>query len=220
MMWMQSVDAIDQLVKGVIIGVVASAPMGPVGVLTVQRTLNKGRAYGWVTGIGASVSDLLYALVTGLGMSFVMDFVSNPRTMHWLQLVGAVMLFLFGVHTYKSDPSQSMRNVSHRRGSLMHNAATGFAVTLSNPLIVFLFVALYARFAFVVPDHPVEQAIGYLGIVAGAVGWWTWLTYTINKVRARFDVSGIVWLNRTIGVVVMAVSLLGFYFTLRGKALY
>lgn len=220
MMWMQSVDAIDQLVKGVIIGVVASAPMGPVGVLTVQRTLNKGRAYGWVTGIGASVSDLLYALVTGLGMSFVMDFVSNPRTMHWLQLVGAVMLFLFGVHTYKSDPSQSMRNVSHRRGSLMHNAATGFVVTLSNPLIVFLFVALYARFAFVVPDHPVEQAIGYLGIVAGAVGWWTWLTYTINKVRARFDVSGIVWLNRTIGVVVMAVSLLGFYFTLRGKALY
>lgn len=217
---MQSVDAIDQLVKGVIIGVVASAPMGPVGVLTVQRTLNKGRAYGWVTGIGASVSDLLYALVTGLGMSFVMDFVSNPRTMHWLQLVGAVMLFLFGVHTYKSDPSQSMRNVSHRRGSLMHNAATGFVVTLSNPLIVFLFVALYARFAFVVPDHPVEQAIGYLGIVAGAVGWWTWLTYTINKVRARFDVSGIVWLNRTIGVVVMAVSLLGFYFTLRGKALY
>lgn len=220
MMWMQSVDAIDQLVKGVIIGVVASAPMGPVGVLTVQRTLNKGRAYGWVTGVGASVSDLLYALVTGLGMSFVMDFVSNPRTMHWLQLVGAVMLFLFGVHTYKSDPSQSMRNVSHRRGSLMHNAATGFVVTLSNPLIVFLFVALYARFAFVVPDHPVEQAIGYLGIVAGAVGWWTWLTYTINKVRARFDVSGIVWLNRTIGVVVMAVSLLGFYFTLRGKALY
>lgn len=220
MMWMQSVDAIDQLVKGVIIGIVASAPMGPVGVLTVQRTLNKGRAYGWVTGIGAAVSDLLYALVTGLGMSFVMDFVSNPRTMHWLQLTGAVMLFLFGVHTYKSDPSQSMRNVSHRRGSLMHNAATGLAVTLSNPLIVFLFVALYARFAFVVPDHPVEQAIGYLGIVAGAVGWWTWLTYTINKVRARFDVGGIVWLNRTIGVVVMVVSLLGFYFTLRGKALY
>ncbi len=220
MMWMQSVDAIDQLVKGVIIGIVASAPMGPVGVLTVQRTLNKGRAYGWVTGIGAAVSDLLYALVTGLGMSFVMDFVSNPRTMHWLQLTGAVMLFLFGVHTYKSDPSQSMRNVSHRRGSLMHNAATGLAVTLSNPLIVFLFVALYARFAFVVPDHPVEQAIGYLGIVAGAFGWWTWLTYTINKVRARFDVGGIVWLNRTIGVVVMVVSLLGFYFTLRGKALY
>lgn len=220
MIWMQSVDAIDQLVKGVIIGIVASAPMGPVGVLTVQRTLNKGRVYGWVTGIGAAVSDLLYALVTGLGMSFVMDFVSNPRTMHWLQLTGAVMLFLFGVHTYKSDPSQSMRNVSHRRGSLMHNAATGLVVTLSNPLIVFLFVALYARFAFIVPDHPVEQTIGYLGIVAGAIGWWTWLTYTINKVRARFDVGGIVWLNRTIGVVVMVVSLLGFYFTLRGKALY
>ncbi len=220
MMWIQHVDAIDLVFKGIIIGVVASAPMGPVGVLTVQRTLNKGRWYGFVTGIGAALSDIIYALITGLGMSFVMDFVERPRNMYILQLVGAVMLFAFGWVTYKSNPTKAIHPSKGQRGTLWHNGLTGFLVTLSNPLIVFLFVALFARFAFIVPRHPLEQGVGYLAIVAGAVAWWWCLTYSINKVRNRFDIRGISWLNRTIGVVVMVVSLMGFYFTLRGKALY
>jgi arginine exporter protein ArgO len=73
------IDILDLVLKGLIIGIMASAPMGPVGVLCVQRTLNKGRWYGFVTGIGAAVSDLIYALITGLGMSFVMDLITNPR---------------------------------------------------------------------------------------------------------------------------------------------
>jgi len=220
MMWIQHVDAIDLAFKGVLIGVVASAPMGPVGVLTVKRTLNKGRWFGFVTGLGAALSDLLYALVTGLGMSFVMDFVERPRNMYVLQLVGAAMLYFFGLITYKSNPENSLRPSSIKKGNMMQNALTGFVVTLSNPLIVFLFVALFARFAFIVPGHPLEQGIGYLGIVAGALLWWYGLTYSINRVRNHFELRRIVWLNRTIGVVVMVVSIIGFYFTLRGKSLY
>ncbi len=220
MMWIQHVDAIDLMFKGVIIGVVASAPMGPVGVLTVQRTLNKGRWYGFVTGLGAALSDIIYALLTGFGMSFVMELVEKPRTMYFVQLAGAVMLFFFGLSTYKSNPTRAIHPSSNRRGTYFHNALTGFLVTLSNPLIVLLFVALFARFAFIVPSHPVEQTMGYLALLFGAVGWWYALTYSINKVRNRFDIRGIVWLNRTIGIVVMAVSLIGFYFTLRGKSLY
>lgn len=74
------IDIVNLVFKGIMIGIIASAPMGPVGVLCVQRTLNKGRWYGFVTGIGASVSDIIYALITGLGMSFVMDFVNNAQT--------------------------------------------------------------------------------------------------------------------------------------------
>ena len=67
----------DILVKGFIIGVVVSAPLGPVGVLCIQRTLNKGRWYGFVTGLGASLSDIAYALLTGYGMSFVSDYINK-----------------------------------------------------------------------------------------------------------------------------------------------
>ena len=67
------IDLLELILKGIIIGIIASAPMGPVGILCIQRTLKKGRWYGFVTGIGASLSDIIYALITGLGMSFVME---------------------------------------------------------------------------------------------------------------------------------------------------
>lgn len=82
----------DILVKGFIIGVVVSAPLGPVGVLCIQRTLNKGRWYGFVTGLGASLSDIAYALLTGYGMSFVFDYIN--KNIFYLQLLGSVMLLL------------------------------------------------------------------------------------------------------------------------------
>ena len=92
-MWFEPVSTLDLIIKGLLIGVVASAPMGPVGVLCIQRTLNKGRWYGFVTGIGAAFSDIIYALITGFGMSFVVDFIENKDNMFYLQMAGSIMLF-------------------------------------------------------------------------------------------------------------------------------
>ena len=96
---------------------------------------------------------------------------------------------------------------------------TGFLVTFSNPLIIFLFVALFARFTFVVPDHVVQQSLGYLSVFVGAMIWWFVLTYFIDKVRSRFDVKGIYLLNRLIGVVVIVASIVGLAVTLTGLSL-
>ena len=102
----------DILVKGFIIGVVVSAPLGPVGVLCIQRTLNKGRWYGFVTGLGASLSDIAYALLTGYGMSFVFDYIN--KNIFYLQLLGSIMLLLlvyipFGVIRY--NPFVRLRRI-------------------------------------------------------------------------------------------------------------
>ena len=91
------IDILDQMIKGILIGIIASAPMGPVGVLCVQRTLNKGRWYGFVTGIGAAASDFIYALITGFGMSFVMELVTEPKTLFALKIFGSILLLLFGI---------------------------------------------------------------------------------------------------------------------------
>ena len=106
MMWIESVNAIDLAVRGMVVGIVASAPMGPVGVLTVQRTFNKGRWYGFATGLGAALSDLIYAMLTGLGMSFVMDFIERPTTIFCLKILGSIMLFFFGAYTYFVKPTK------------------------------------------------------------------------------------------------------------------
>ncbi len=217
-MWFENVTLLDLTVKGMVIGIMCSAPMGPVGVLCIQRTLNKGRWFGLVTGLGAALSDIIYALVTGLGMSFVLEFIEQPRTMYILQLVGSVLLFAFGYYTFYSRPQ--LRPPSKNRGTLMHNLFTSFLLTLGNPLIVFLFVALFARFTFIVPEHPWHQGLGYLSIFLGAMLWWYGLTYVIDKVRVSFDINRIWLINRIIGIIVMTVAVLGLVSTLLGLTLY
>ena len=135
-------NILDIVFKGLLIGIIASAPMGPVGILCVQRTLNKGRWFGFVTGCGAAVSDMIYAGITGLGMGLVVDFVNNDTNRFYLQIVGSLTLLAFGYYTYRTDPIKKMRKPGQSKGTLTHNAITAFLVTLSNPLIIFLFMAL------------------------------------------------------------------------------
>ena len=209
----------DIIWKGFIIGVVVSAPLGPVGVLCIQRTLNKGRWYGFVTGLGASLSDIAYALITGYGMSFVFDYVN--KNIFYLQLFGSILLLAFGLYTFRSNPVQSIRPVSTNRGSYFHNFITAFVVPLRNPLLILLFIGLFARLAFVSEGVLVFEAVsGYLAIALGALTWWFGITYFVNKVRKQFNLRGIWVLNRVIGSVVMLVSLGALILTLTGNSLY
>ena len=196
-----------------LIGLIASAPMGPVGVLCVQRTLNKGRWYGFITGIGAVVSDLIYAAITAYGMSYVMDVLNNQQTRMYLQIVGSVLLLVFGLYTYKSDPTKKIHNSGNGRGTLWHNGVTAFLVTFSNPLIIFLFLASYAQFAFVMPNHPFEMVVGFLSIIFGALLWWYGLTWLIDKIRGKFDANGIRLINQVIGSVLVLCSIIMFFGT-------
>ena len=202
------IDILDMIFKGLVIGVLASAPMGPVGILCVQRTLNKGRWYGFVTGVGATASDLFYALITGLGMSFVMDLVNNSQNRFFLQIAGSIMLLAFGIFTFRSNPTKNMHHSGTNKGSLIHNGVTAFLVTISNPLIILLFMACFAQLAFITPGHPIEMCIGYLSIVCGAILWWFGLTWLIDVIRTKFEDYGIIIINRIIGSVVIIFSIL------------
>lgn len=96
---------------------------------------------------------------------------------------------------------------------------TAFFVTFSNPLIIFLFIGLFARFSFVMPGSPIGfQLVGYLAIIMGAVSWWFSITYFVNKVRTRFNVRGIWMLNRIIGVAVIVAAMVGFVLAATGKS--
>lgn len=202
------IDILDCIYKGIIIGILASAPMGPVGILCVQRTLNKGRWYGFVTGIGAAASDIIYALITGFGMSFVMDFINNAQNKFLLQILGSIMLLIFGLYCFMSNPMKNAHKSSNKKGTLTHNAITAFFVTLSNPLIIFLFMATFAQFAFIIPDHPFEMSVGYLAIIGGALLWWFGLTWVIDKIRSKFDNNSVIIINKVIGSVVIIFSLI------------
>ncbi|MGN0087358.1 MAG: LysE family translocator [Alloprevotella sp.] len=218
--WLEYSSPFLLLVKGLLIGVIASAPMGPVGVLCIQRTMLKGRSYGLATGAGAALSDIIYALITGLGMSFVMDFVEQGQTLFILKLLGSAMLFVFGIYMLRIDPRKCIRRPSGNKGTLVHNFVTAFFVTFSNPLIIFLFIALFNMFTFVIPDNLFGQCVGYISIVAGAMLWWAGLTYVLTRMTRNFGLRGIFRLNHTIGVVVVAVSVIYALMTLLHLSLY
>lgn len=202
------IDIIDMILKGLCIGVIASAPMGPVGILCIQRTLNKGRWYGFVTGIGAALSDIIYALITGYGMSFVMDLITNPTNKFWLQIFGSLILLAFGVHSFFQNPTKNMHQSNKKKkGTLVYNGITAFWITFLNPLIILLFMAAFAQFAFIIPDHPLEMTVGYLSIISGALIWWFGLSWLVDKVRNKFDNFGIIIINRIIGSLVILFSL-------------
>lgn len=206
--WAEFQSTFQLVVKGLIIGVIVSAPMGPTGLLCIQRTMSKGREYGLVTGAGAATSDMIYAIITGLGMSVVMDFIEQPQNIFWLKVAGSILLLFFGIHTFRSNPTRKMHTPSGQKGTLLNNYVSAFLITFANPLIIFMFIALFAQLTFVVPTNFLGVVFGYLSILCGAMLWWGGLTFMLTKMKHSFGETGLVLMNRIIGGIVIFVSLI------------
>lgn len=203
------------IIQGLLIGIICSAPCGPVGILCIKRVLRKGFKFGIITGLGAALSDIIYALIVGFGMTFVTDFVNNKDNQLLMQLSGSAMLLIFGIYMLLSHPKKHDVKISTDLG-LLNNFLTAFLLTFSNPLIILVFIALFARFSFITPDYPVNLGVGFISIVVGAMIWWVLLSFVINKIRNNFSDKYIRILNITIGIVVIATSIVGFVFTITG----
>lgn len=209
------------LPRGFLIGVLISAPMGPIGMLVIQRTLSKGRWPGMFTGVGASVSDLFYCLLTGFGISFITDLIDRHQLL--LQLVGGIVLAAFGLYLFRKNPTRALKTapgteaaIKAAGNSFWGDLVSGFLLTVSNPLILFFIIGLYARFNFILPEFGVHHHItAYLSILGGALAWWYGITWVVNKLRRRFNVRSMWLLNRIIGTILIGMALVGVGFALK-----
>lgn len=203
--------------RGLAIGIIISAPMGPVGILCVQRTLDKGRKTGLYTGVGAAISDLLYCLLTGFGLSFIEEFLE--RNSNIIQLLGSVVLIGFGVYLFKSNPSRKLKKPSEQRIPAGKNILNGFLFTVSNPLIIFLIIGLFARFNFLMPEIKFyNYIIGFIFIFLGALLWWYFVTFFVDKVRAHFNLRSMWLINKIIGSVIFLFAIVGIITAVTGMA--
>ena len=194
--------------RGVAIGMLISAPMGPVGMLCIQRTLDKGRRAGFFTGVGAALSDLFYCLLTGFGLSFIEEFLE--RNSNIIQLVGSGVLIAFAIYLFKKNPAKSLNRKVAEEISPKKNILGGFLFTFSNPLILFLIIGLFARFNFLMPEIKFyAYFIGFVFIFAGALFWWWLVTLFIDKVRSHFNIRSMWLINRIIGIVILLFAVVG-----------
>lgn len=199
---------LHMIFAGLAIGIIVSAPMGPVGMLCIQRTLNKGRLAGLFTGIGASASDIFYCLLTGFGLSFIEGFINAHQEI--IQLIGSVVLIGFGIYLFKKNPTKDLQKPTTAITSIKKDILTGFLFTFSNPLILFLIIGLFARFNFMNADYRFYHYItGFLFIFIGANLWWYVVTYFVDKVRAHFNLRSMWLINRIIGSVILLFALVG-----------
>lgn len=204
-------ELIHILPCGIAIGILISAPMGPIGMLIIQRTLSKGRWPAFFTGVGASLSDLAYCMLTGFGISFITDFIEANQTL--LQIIGSVVLAAFGIFLFRKNPTRDLHATEAKAlpaNSYFTDAVSGFFLTFSNPLILFFIIGLFARFNLFLPEYNVgHYVLAYASILSGALFWWYLVTMLVNRLRKRFNVRSLWLINRIIGTILFVMAVVG-----------
>ena len=210
MQWkQQSVIMFEIIYKGILIGLCISVPLGPIGMLTIQRTLNKGQKYGIATGLGATTSDLIYTIITLFFLNFVIDLIESHKFI--IQLLGSLVVVVFGWYIYRSNPSQQPKpNESVKKHSLPGDFFTSFGPTLSNPLILFVLIALFARFEFITKQSDFFTLIcGLISILGGALLWWAALTFLVSHFKDKLNMRELKIINQVTGVVIILIGCVG-----------
>ena len=204
---MTDISIFEIILKGMAIGFLAAAPAGPSGVLVIQRTLNKGRWKGFLTGLGVSVSDAFYIFITMMCLSLVLGYLENPDIAMVVKLAGCVLLLVFGITTFRNNPLAKSKEVSVRKESLGQFTLTGFLVAIVNPLVVFFYMGLFAFFSLPVDDFSTSLKMEtYASVLLGDVCWWFTISYFINKLRNRFDLRGLWMINRVLGIILITAA--------------
>jgi threonine/homoserine/homoserine lactone efflux protein len=185
---------LELLFRGALAGLAISAPVGPVNVLCISRTLTKGRAAGVISGLGAATADTVYGAIAGSSISFVIEFLMREE--FWIRLCGGALLIAIGIFYYFKKP-QSLGDES--RGSAHPDFISAFLLNLTNPTTVLSFLAVLA--ALGMGHHRARWLTVLLiaGIFAGAMLWWIVLTAATSRFRDRFDDKAMLWMNRIAG---------------------
>ncbi|MCA1961054.1 MAG: LysE family translocator [Desulfomonile sp.] len=187
------------LVKGLVIGFSIAAPVGPIGVLCIRRTLAEGHACGLVSGLGAATADTIYGCIAGFGLTFLSGFLISQQ--EWLRLIGGAFLCYLGIKTFLAKPAEQA-TVAKGNGLAAAYTST-FFLTLTNPMTILSFSAIFAGLG-IISDRgdSISAALLVFGVFAGSALWWVILSSGVNVYRAKLNPSGLQWVNRIAGVII------------------
>jgi threonine/homoserine/homoserine lactone efflux protein len=193
------------LLRGIVIGFSIAAPVGPIGILCIRRTLAEGRTSGFVSGLGAATADAFYGCVAGFGLTLVSSVLVSQQ--HWFRLIGGLFLCYLGVRTFLARPA-AQAAVPTRKGLAGAYAATLF-LTLTNPMTILSFAAIFAGLGLANTRGDYGSAIVLvLGVFTGSVLWWLVLSTMASLFRTRLNTGALQWLNRISGIVITGFGLI------------
>jgi len=194
-------------VKGLIIGFSIAAPVGPIGVLCIRRTLGEGRISGFVSGIGAATADAMYGCIAGFGVTFISGFLIGQQ--FWMRLIGALFLSYLGVKAFFSKPAEAPSKAAAK--GLPGAYASTLILTLTNPVTILAFAAIFAGLGLGnAGGNYIAGILLVVGVFLGSAAWWLFLSTSVGLFRAWFNGARLRWVNRISGVIIAGFGCLAF----------
>ena len=194
---------LDFFIKGFAIGFAIAAPVGPIGVLCIRRSLAEGRQMGLVTGLGAATADAAYGCVAAFGLTAISGFLVGHQA--WLGLVGGVFLCYLGVRTFISKPVE--KAVDARGGGLSSAYMSTLFLTLTNPMTIVSFVAVFASLGLATSPNFLNAGLMVAGVFVGSACWWLLLSSGVARLRSQVTPYWMQAVNRASGGVIFAFGL-------------
>lgn len=191
--------------SALLLGISIAAPIGPIGVLCIHRTILQGRAAGFVSGLGAATADAMYGLITGLGVTVMVQFISHTEPV--IRLIGGCFLLYLGVKLVCSVPvsKSAAESKAYRLGGAFFST---FLLTVLNPMTILMFLGVVTGTRATLPmDSPTAIFVLVGGVWTGSALWWLFLSIAAGALRERIQVRGFVWFNRISGVVLLVFAI-------------
>lgn len=198
--WGAKSSMMDNLwLRGFILGLSIAAPVGPIGVLCIRRTLSDGQIAGLVSGLGAATADGVYGAIAGFGLTMLSGLIVQHLT--WLQLAGGVFLCYLGIKTLLKKPVKT--KVKDQKTGWLGAYASAFILTLTNPMTILSFAAVFASAGLSsATNYYLDTVTLILGVFAGSTTWWLALSGTASIFREKLTAESLMWINRISGVVI------------------
>jgi len=198
--------------RGLIIGFSIAAPVGPIGVLCISRTLTEGRISGLISGLGAATADALYGSIAAFGLAFISNILINQQG--WIRLIGGVFLCSLGIKIFLSSPAKQAARV--KGPGLVSTYASTFFLTLTNPMTILSFAAIFAGLGVGSETaNYLFAGILVLGVFIGSALWWLILSNGVSLMGKKIESSRLRWVNRISGIIITVFGILALL-SLRG----
>jgi threonine/homoserine/homoserine lactone efflux protein len=195
--------------KSFIMGLSVSAPPGPNAMLMINRTLRKGHFSGFMTGMGVAAADTIFAIIAGLGFSFIIGFINEEA--FWIKLVAGVLVASIGLKLFLSNPVGDIRRRARddTQGTPAQDFFSVFGLALTNPFSIFIFLAMFPgmNVSFTGPWYLIPLII-VTGIFTGASAWWLAFSYTVSRLSRTMRLRNIVVLTRFTGAFIIIIGLM------------
>ncbi len=194
-------DNLSIFLRGFIMGITIAAPVGPIGVLCIRRTLADGKLTGFLSGLGAATADMLYGALTAFGFTFITDLLIGQKDL--LKLLGGFFLLYLGIRTFISKPATEAARATGS-GLLGAYFSTLF-LTITNPATIIAFIAIFSAMPVQGSNSPLVLVAG---VFAGSASWWLLLSFGVSLLRERVNQNTMVWINRISGTIVAVFGLI------------